>query len=109
VNDDPDLLAAFKISRQVGADEIADRIHDDMYAEPERFIDQGGSAKIDPAYVALIKARAEIMLRLLSKWNSGKYGDRVETVLTGPNGGPINLVGKIERTLVNAHTVNSDS
>jgi len=86
---DPELTEAFKISRQVGADAIADKIQDDMYAEPERVTDQLGVTRIDSAYVALLKARAEIMLKLLAKWNSGKYGEKVTTTLTGPDGGPV--------------------
>jgi hypothetical protein len=93
VNDDPELTAAFKVSRQVGADEMADRIHTDIYAEPERIVDQSGVRKIDPAYVALVKMRAEIMLKLLAKWNSGKYGDKVTNEISGPNGGPVQVEG----------------
>ena len=35
------------------------------------------------------------MLKLLGKWNSGKYGDKVTTEITGPNGGPVQ-VSRIE-------------
>ena len=91
VNEDAELSAAFRISRQVGADEIADKIHADVYAEPERVTDQNGVTRIDPGYVALTKMRAEIMLKLLAKWNSGKYGDKVTTEITGVNGGPVRI------------------
>lgn len=85
---DPELDAAFRVSRQAGADEIADDIRALMYAEPERITDQNGITRIDPAYVALIKARADVDLRLLAKWNSNKYGERIEHKIDTPPAGP---------------------
>jgi hypothetical protein len=90
---DPLLSEAFKISRQVGSEMIADNMREKMHAEPERVTDQNGVTRIDPGYVALIKARADIDLRLLAKWHSGKYGDKVTNELVGADGGPVKIEG----------------
>ena len=45
--------------------------------EPERILSEGGG-RIDSGYVQLIKARAEIKLKLLAKWNPKRYGDKVQ-------------------------------
>jgi hypothetical protein len=42
------------------------------------------------------------------KWMAGKlrpkvYGDKVQTELTGADGGPVQVVGKIERVLIRAN------
>lgn len=91
INEDPQLTEAFKLSRIIGADEIADGIREYMHAEPERITDANGVTKIDPAYVSLIKARAEVDLKILAKWNSGKYGDKVTQEISGPNGAPVQI------------------
>jgi hypothetical protein len=51
---------------------------------PER--DQFG--KIDPGWVAHQKLRAEHRLKLLAKWNPKKYGDKLDTTVSAPGGGP---------------------
>lgn len=70
---DPDLSLHIARAREVGQDAIAEEIYREMMLEPER--EERG--RIDPGYVQLIKARAEIKLKLLAKWNPKRYGDRV--------------------------------
>ena len=67
------LSAAIARAREIGQDAIAEEIYREMMLEPER--EERG--RIDPGYVQLIKARADIKLKLLAKWNPKKYGDRV--------------------------------
>lgn len=75
--DGVNLSAHIARAREVGQDAMAERAYLDMYQEPERILTEGGG-KIDPGYVQLVKARAEITLKLLAKWNPKRYGDRVQ-------------------------------
>ena len=85
-------------AREVGQDAMAERAYVEMYQEPERILSEGGG-KIDPGYVQLVKARAEITLKLLAKWNPKRYGDRV--ALAGDAESPL----KIEADLTVFDTV----
>jgi hypothetical protein len=75
-----ELSAAIAHARELGQDAIAEDIMREISEDPERILSEGGG-RIDSGYVQLIKARAEIKLKLLAKWNPKKYGDR--TVLAG--------------------------
>ena len=44
--------------------------------------------EIDPQHK---KIMIDTRLRLIGKWNQKKYGDKTQTELTGPDGGPIDL------------------
>lgn len=72
-----DLALAIARAREAGQDAMAERAYVEMYDEPERILSEGGG-KIDPGYVQLVKARAEITLKMLAKWNPKRYGDRVQ-------------------------------
>jgi hypothetical protein len=74
---DPELSAMIAHARDVGQDAMAEKAYIEMYQEPERILSEGGG-KIDPGYVQLIKARAEITLNMLAKWNPKRYGDRMQ-------------------------------
>jgi hypothetical protein len=80
---DETLSGAIAHAREVGQDAIAEEIYLEAVAQPERILSQNGD-RIDPGYVALVKARAEIKLKLLAKWNPKRYGDRVQ-VAGDPN------------------------
>jgi len=75
-------------AREVGQDAMAEKAYAEMYDEPERILSEGGG-RIDPGYVQLLKARAEITLKLLAKWNPKRYGDRV--TMAGDADNPIRL------------------
>ncbi|NBW20440.1 MAG: hypothetical protein EBR82_71975, partial [Caulobacteraceae bacterium] len=79
------LSAAIARAREIGQDAIAEEIYREMMLEPER--EERG--RIDPGYVQLIKARADIKLKLLAKWNPKKFGDRV--TMTGDAENPMRL------------------
>ena len=70
------LSVAIARAREMGQDAIAEDIFQEVSSEPERILSEGGG-RIDSGYVQLIKARAEIKLKLLAKWNPKRYGDRV--------------------------------
>jgi len=82
---DQDLSVRIARAREIGQDAIAEEIYREMMLEPER--EERG--RIDPGYVQLIKARAEIKLKLLAKWNPKRYGDRV--TMTGDAENPMRL------------------
>lgn len=82
---DDDFAANIARARDLGADAIAEETLAIVDSEPER----GNDGKIDSAWVAHQKLRAEHRLKLLAKWNPKKYGDKVSAELTGANGGAI--------------------
>lgn len=88
---DPAFAARIARAREVGADAIANESLEIVDEEPQR----GPDGKIDSGWVAHQKLRAEHRLKLLAKWSPKKYGDRVENVHTGADGGPIDLNLKV--------------
>lgn len=88
---DPAFAARIARAREVGADAIASESLEIVDEEPQR----GPDGKIDSGWVAHQKLRAEHRLKLLAKWSPKKYGDRVENVHTGADGGPIDLNLKV--------------
>ena len=98
------LSAAIARAREVGQDAIAEQIWLDISAPPERILSEGGD-RVDSGYVQWQKARAEIGLKLLAKWNPKRYGDRV--ALTGAeDGAPIKIESRqlFDAVLVNLET-----
>jgi len=85
---DQTLSEAIARAREAGQDAMAERAYAEMYEEPERILSEGGS-RIDSGYVQLVKARAEITLKMLAKWNPKRYGDRVQ--LAGDATSPIKI------------------
>lgn len=83
---DSELTAAIARARELGQDAIAEDILREIQDEPERILSEGGG-RIDSGYVQLIRARADIKLKLLAKWNPKKYGDR--TTLAGDAENPV--------------------
>lgn len=88
---DPAFAARIARAREVGADAIASESLEIVDEGPQR----GPDGRIDPGWVAHQKLRAEHRLKLLAKWSPKKYGDRVENVHTGADGGPIDLNLKV--------------
>lgn len=82
---DDDFAANIARARDLGADAIAEETLAIVDSEPER----GNDGKIDSAWVAHQKLRAEHRLKLLAKWNPKKYGEKVQAEHTGANGGAI--------------------
>jgi hypothetical protein len=87
------LSAAIARAREVGQDAIAEQIWLDMNQEPERILSEGGG-RVDSGYVQWQKAKAEIGLKLLAKWNPKRYGDRVQ--LAGDAENPLKVDQTIE-------------
>jgi hypothetical protein len=80
------LSAAIARAREVGQDAIAEQIWLDINQEPERILSEGGG-RVDSGYVQWQKAKAEIGIKLLAKWNPKRYGDKI--ALGGDPGNPL--------------------
>ena len=89
---DETLALAIARAREAGQDAIAEDIYRSMHADPERILSEGGG-RIDAGYVQLIKARAEIDLKLLAKWNPKRYGDRV--AIAGDAANPLKIEAEV--------------
>lgn len=86
------LSGAIARARETGQDAIAEEIWLDMKQEPERILSEGG-ARVDSGYVQWQKAKAEIGLKLLAKWNPKRYGDRV--ALAGDAESPLKVEAEV--------------
>lgn len=91
MNSDPEFASRIARARETGFDAIAADSLAIVDAQPER--NQFGG--IDSGSVAHAKLRAEHRLKLLAKWSPKRYGDKVENVHTGPDGGPVALSLKV--------------
>lgn len=80
------LSGAIAKAREVGQDAIAEQIWLDINTEPERILSEGGG-RVDPGYVQWQKAKADIGLKLLAKWNPKRYGDKI--AVGGDPGNPL--------------------
>lgn len=89
LEDDETFNAAYARARDIGADAIACQSLEIVDQEPLR---DPVTGKIDPAAVAHQKLMAEHRLKLLAKWSPKKYGEKIMQELTGPDGGPVQLV-----------------
>lgn len=87
------LSAAIAKAREVGQEAIAEQIWLDMNTPPERILSEGGN-RVDSGFVQWQKARAEIGLKLLAKWNPKRYGDRV--ALAGDASSPIKVEAEVQ-------------
>jgi hypothetical protein len=85
---DESLSGAIARAREVGQDAIAEDILREMDQKPERILSKGGG-RIDSGYVQLIKARADVKLKLLAKWNPKRYGDNIK--LSGDPENPLQM------------------
>jgi hypothetical protein len=72
---DPEFLARIAHARDMGADAIAEECLEIIDAMPMQT--GGDNPRMDSAHVAWSKNRIEARLKLLSKWNPKKYGDKV--------------------------------
>lgn len=107
----PDFYSRYARARDIGTDAMAHDLMSMITQEPERVItgyqtdtdpETGEETstpiygRIDHGYVAWQKAQADIGLRLLSKWNPKRYGDRnqIET----PEDERDNVIEAVEMT-----------
>lgn len=79
---DEEFAGRFARARDVGHDVIAEEALAITDEPPERILTEQGD-KVDPGYVAWVKNRAEMRLKLLAKWNPKKYGDKIDVTSKG--------------------------
>ena len=70
------LSASIARAREIGQDAIAEDCMRIIDQEPSKIVGDG-AVRYDSAYVQWQKNRVEQRLKLLSKWNPKRYGDRV--------------------------------
>lgn len=78
--DSEEFSKRFARARERGAEMLAESVKE-MMEEPPRMI-PGDQPRIDPGWVALQKAKADVTLKLLSKW-SPRYADKLQTAVQG--------------------------
>ncbi len=78
--DSEEFSKRFACARERGAEMLAESVKE-MMEEPPRMI-PGDQPRIDPGWVALQKAKADVTLKLLSKW-SPRYADKLQAAVQG--------------------------
>tara|TARA_R100001463_G_C3494784_1_gene218389 strand:- start:254 stop:739 length:486 start_codon:yes stop_codon:yes gene_type:complete len=73
-NESEEFSKRFAVARERGAELIGESLIELMNETPRMI--EGDYPRIDPSWVALQKAKADVTLRLLSKWSS-RYSDKV--------------------------------
>lgn len=93
--------ADFARAREEGFDaiaaeclEIADETAFDTISTKE-------GERANAEWISRSKLRIETRLKLLSKWDPKRYGDKVTQELTGPNGGPVEI-SEIRRMVIDS-------
>jgi hypothetical protein len=97
---DAAVSSAIACAREVGFDkiaadclEIADHTGNDTKVVGEK----GHEREVaDNEWISRSKLRVETRLKLLSKWDPKRYGDKVSTEITGPDGGPVKASVAVE-------------
>lgn len=89
MEDDAEFAARFARAREVGFDAIAEDTVRIMDEDPERIqeFDAEGNlhpGRVDAGFVQWQKARVDLRLKLLSKWDPKRYGDKLALGQDGP-------------------------
>jgi hypothetical protein len=82
-------------ARELGFDAIAEEallIADEPKEGIRREQSETGVKTVSEDMLGHRKLQIETRLKLLAKWNPKKYGDKLSAELTGPNGGPMQVV-----------------
>jgi hypothetical protein len=93
----PEFDAQFLAARDAGFDAIAEQcldIADD--GSRDYTIGEDGREVPDHDHIQRSKLRVDTRLKLLSKWDPRRYGDKVSHELSGPDGKPVETVNRIE-------------
>lgn len=91
----PEKSARFARAREIGFDALAEEaieIADDGTNDWMDARDEEGAVagyKVNGEHIQRSKLRVETRLKLLAKWSPKKYGDKVTSEHTGPDGGPM--------------------
>lgn len=89
---DEDVALRIACAREAGYDCIADQIIEIVDdSSNDTVMNEDGTERPNGEVVARSRLRAEMRLKLLSKWSPKKYGDKVQNEHTGADGGNIPL------------------
>jgi hypothetical protein len=97
-DEQPEFAARIASARAQGEDVIAQEclaIADDGTNDWMEQHSEGAAAaayKLNGEHVQRAKLRIDTRLKLLAKWNPRRWGDKVQTELTGANGGPVQII-----------------
>jgi hypothetical protein len=106
----PEFLQQYARAKEESADALTDEmldIADD--GDGDMTQDRHGNLKVNNENVQRARLRIDTRKWLASKLKPKKYGDKIEAALTGPDGGPIQMIGKVVREVVRANADHSDS
>lgn len=78
----PEFAEKLKEARKAGYDALAEDSLLMLDDQPERIGTMFGD-KVDSGHVQWMKNRAEQRLKMLAKWDSGRYGDRLDLKHSG--------------------------
>lgn len=86
-------------AREEGYDQIAASCLDIADEVAFDTIESKDGMRANTEWISRSKLRIETRLKLLAKWDPKRYGDKVTTELTGPDGGAVQIA-RIERVIV---------
>lgn len=93
------FAVAFACAREEGFDAIAADCLDIADETSQDTITGENGDRPNTEWISRSKLRIETRLKLLAKWDPKRYGEKMQTELTGPNGGPVEIA-RIERVIV---------
>lgn len=93
---DEAFSARFARARESGEDVIAQECLEIADDARNDWMETKQGKVLDSEHVQRSRLRIDTRLKLLSKWNPKKYGDKVQSEVSGPNGAPIQAEIKVE-------------
>lgn len=97
----PAFCKQYTRAREIQADTMAEEIleiADD--GKQDVYIDGDGKERVDNEVIARSRLRVDARKWLASKMAPKKYGERVAQEISGPDGGSVEVLSKIERVIV---------
>lgn len=89
--EDEEFRANSTRAREIGCHALADECLEIADKKDGDFVNGDDGPTYVPEAVQRSKLRIETRLRLLGKWLPRVYGDKLQTELTGANGGPVQI------------------
>ena len=85
----PEFAARFARAREIGFDAIAEECLDIADAVEYDTVKTEGGDRANTEWITRSRLRVDTRLKLLSKWDPKRYGDKLETTVKG---GPANVM-----------------
>jgi hypothetical protein len=90
-----EFSARIALAREIGFDAIAEEalmIADTPVDGVKTELSDNGKKEVHEDMLGHRKLQIETRLKLLAKWSPKKYGEKVQTELTGAGGGPVQVI-----------------